>query len=156
MIRAFSCCVVVTLFLLVADARLHAEVLTINGTIKSVDSKSRNITVEANGETKSFDVSSKAKILIEGKDNPLDALKAAQKIKLTYHDDLEVVLKIEVVSSPSKDAKKSESIKYKKTGCRAVWQISETGDSHLPSQSEHLHRIPKHHLVHEMTEESIK
>ncbi len=76
----------------------HAEVITIDGTIRSVDGKNRTITVETGTEIKTFDVSSKAKISVEGKDANLDSLKLGQKAKLSYHDDLEIVLKVEVES----------------------------------------------------------
>jgi len=74
----------------------HAEVITIDGTIKSVDAAKRTITVETEGKEKMLDVSSKVKISVEGKDANLDALKEGQKVKLSYHDELEIVLKIDV------------------------------------------------------------
>ena len=79
-------------FFLAASA--HAEVITIEGTIKSVDTAKRTITVETEGEEKTLDVSSKAKISVEGKDAKLDALKSGQNVKLSYHDELEIVLKV--------------------------------------------------------------
>ncbi len=84
----------ILIFFLAATAQ--AEVITIDGTIKSVDAAKRTITVETEGEEKTLDVSSKAKISVEGKDANLDSLKPSQKVKLSYHDELEIVLKIEV------------------------------------------------------------
>ncbi len=113
---------------IISDAR--AEVITIDGTIKSVDANKRTITVETDGEAKTLDVSSKAKISTEGKDSALDSLKPGQNVKLSYHDELEIVLKIEVGTSiQSPDATKSESSKTSR--CRVVWHISETGESTL-------------------------
>jgi len=83
-------------FFLAASA--HAEVITIDSTIKSVDANKRTITVETEGEEKTLDVSSKAKVAIEGKDSTLDKLKAGQKVKLSYHDEVEIVLKIETMA----------------------------------------------------------
>jgi hypothetical protein len=83
------------LFLLCATAA-HAEVVTIDGTIKSVDAKKRTITVETGSKTLTFDVSSKAKISVDDKGASLDSLKPGQQVSLSYHDKLEVVLSVEV------------------------------------------------------------
>jgi len=77
----------------------HAEVITIDGTIKSVDANKRTITVETSDGAKTLDVSSKVKVSVEGKDAKLDSLKEGLKVKLSYHDELEIVLKIEIESS---------------------------------------------------------
>jgi hypothetical protein len=87
-------------FLFVTSA-VHAEVVTIDGTIRSVDTKKRTITVETGSKTLTLDMTSKAKISVEGKEGSLDSLKPGQKIKLSYHDKLEVVLKIEAASNSS-------------------------------------------------------
>src|SRR5580698_6739863 len=73
----------------------QAEVVTIDGTIKSVDPKKRTITVETGTKTLTLDVSSKAKISVDRKDGTQHPLNAGQKGKLAYHDKLEVVQKIE-------------------------------------------------------------
>jgi len=91
----------ILIFFLAATA--HAEVITIEGTIKSVDTAKRTITVETEGEEKTLDVSSKVKVSVEGKDAKLDKLKAGQKVKLSYHDELEIVVKIEVIPSNPTD-----------------------------------------------------
>jgi|GEM_PF-1304244 len=88
-------------FFLAASA--HAEVITIEGTIKSVDAAKRTITVETSDGAKTLDVSSKAKISNDGKDSTLDKLKAGQKVSLSYHDELEIVLKIEAIPSNPTD-----------------------------------------------------
>ncbi len=74
----------------------HAEVVTIDGTIKSVDAKKRTITIDTGSKTLTLDVSSKAKISVDEKDASLDSLKPGQQVGLSYHDKLEVVLKIVV------------------------------------------------------------
>jgi hypothetical protein len=81
----------------------QAEVVTIDGTIKSVDAQKRTITVESGSKTLTLDVSSKAKINVEGKDGGLDTLKPGQKVKLSYHKELEIVLKIEVAPAVPPD-----------------------------------------------------
>ena len=96
--------------LLLSGESLHAEVITIDGTIKSVDAAKRTITVETEGEAKTFDVSSKVKVSVEGKDAGLDALKEGQKVKLSYHDELEIVLKIEVGNHGKQDELNGEWI----------------------------------------------
>ena len=77
----------------------QAEVVTVEGTIKAVDAKKRTITVEADGEEQILDVSRKAKVNVKGTTAKLDSLKPGQKVKLSYHDDLEIVLKIEVMET---------------------------------------------------------
>ncbi len=99
--------------LLLSGATAQAEVITIEGTIKSVDAKNRTITVETSDGDKTLDVSSKAKISVEGKDAKLDALKPGQKVKLSYHDELEIVLKIEV--SPSNPTDGEEIVLFNGT-----------------------------------------
>jgi hypothetical protein len=77
----------------------YADVVTIDGTVKAVDAKTRTITVETGSKTLTLDVSSKAKISVEGKEASLDTLKPGETVKLSYHDKLEVVLKIAVASN---------------------------------------------------------
>ncbi len=97
----------------------QGEVITIAGTIKSVDANKRTITVETGGEEKTLDVSSKAKISTDGKDGGLDALKAGQQVKLSYHDDLEIVLKIEGLTTPFHTSSHLELISVSK-----IWDRS--------------------------------
>jgi len=84
-------------------ATAHAEVITIEGTIKSVDAAKRTITVETSDGAKTLDISSKVKITFEGNDANLDSLKSDQKVKLSYHDELEIVVKIEAIPSNPTD-----------------------------------------------------
>ncbi|QDT95247.1 hypothetical protein [Gimesia aquarii] len=69
-------------------------VITVEATVKSVDAKARTITVQRKSKTTELDVSRKAKITLLDKDATLEALKAGQEITLTFHTDLEIVLKI--------------------------------------------------------------
>lgn len=82
------------LFLLIS-VTAQAEVVSIEATIKSVDAKARTITVQRKDKTSELDVSRKAKITLLDKDATLEALKAGQEVTLTFHTDLEIVLKIE-------------------------------------------------------------
>ena len=87
------------IFLLPASP-IQAEVVTIDVTVKAIDAKERSITVTKMSKTKSKDieleVGKKAKIVIDGKDAALDAVKAGQKASVSYESDLEVVTRIEV------------------------------------------------------------
>ncbi|QDT24401.1 copper-binding protein [Gimesia chilikensis] len=81
-----------------ATSIAQAEVVSIEATVKSVDPQNNKITVERKGKTTEFDVS---------KNTDLSKLKAGQKVTLSYHLDLETVLKIETTqngSSPSSKA----------------------------------------------------
>jgi hypothetical protein len=82
------------LALSVADA-VQAAVITIEGTVKSVDAKKRTITVQTKTKTLELDVSRKAKVSVKGKTAKLDSLKPGQKVTISYHEGLEIVLKIE-------------------------------------------------------------
>jgi len=95
----FRCTILIALFAFSFPSFCRAEVVTIEGTIKSVDETARTITVETDGEATTLDVSRKAKVDANNKEAELDFLKPGQKVKLSYHDDLEIVLKIEVTSS---------------------------------------------------------
>jgi hypothetical protein len=87
----------VLLTLSVADIA-QAAVITIDGTVKSVDVKKRTITVQTKTKTLELDVSRKAKISVKSETAKLDSLAAGQKVKISYHDGLEIVLKIEAMS----------------------------------------------------------
>jgi hypothetical protein len=91
MIRRFSLTVC---FLVLGSTIADAAVVNIEGTIKSVDAAKRTITVETGKEAKTFDVSSKAKVTLNGEESKLDSLQPGQEVTLSYHDDLEIVLKI--------------------------------------------------------------
>lgn len=77
-------CFVLTMFASINN--VNADVVSIEATIKSVDVKNNKITVERKGKTTELDVSKSADI---------SNLKAGQKVTLSYHLDLETVLKIE-------------------------------------------------------------
>ena len=89
------------LMLVTVPATLLAEIITIEGVVKSVDSKRRVISIEVEGKVKKFDVGSKAKIVVDSKDDSLDSLKIGQSISLDYHDQLEVVVKVDAYSDKS-------------------------------------------------------
>ena len=91
-------CFAMILFL--ATSIAQAEVVSIEATIKSVDSQNNKITVKRKGKTTKFDVS---------KSTDISKLKAGQKVTLSYHLDLETVLKVESPESKS-DSKSPELI----------------------------------------------
>ena len=57
------------------SALASAGILTINGTLESVDTTARTISVEVDGESKTFNVSRKAKVSVEGESSLLDSFK---------------------------------------------------------------------------------
>jgi len=95
MSRFLTSACIALLALLVANA-VQAAVITIEGTVKSVDAKKRTISVKTKTKTLDLDVSRKAKVSVKGKTAKLDSLKVGQAVKLDYHDGLEIVLKIDV------------------------------------------------------------
>jgi hypothetical protein len=93
-------CIVFAAFCLISFcSRIQAEIITIDGTVKSVDATKRTITVETGTKEMTLDVGSKAKISIDGEDSGLDGLKEGRTVRLSYHDQLEVVVKIEAMLS---------------------------------------------------------
>lgn len=92
-----------TLTLLVLPALViahhaFADIITVEGKIMSVNANGRTISIEIEGASKEFDVSSKAKVRIDGMDAKLDSLKEEQKVSLSYHDQLDIVMKIDAYS----------------------------------------------------------
>lgn len=63
----------------------QAEVVTIEGTIKSIDKVGKKITIERKGKEKELDLS---------KDIDTSSLKVGQRIDLKFHLDLEIVVSI--------------------------------------------------------------
>lgn len=100
-----------------------AETVTVDVTIKAIDSKSRGITVSY--ETKSgqksidLDVSRKAEITVNGEAGRLESVKPGQKAKVTYEKDLQVVTKIEATGEGTPPGKEVY---------RLTLQLSEFGD----------------------------
>jgi Cu/Ag efflux protein CusF len=91
-------CFAMILFL--ATSIAQAEVVSIEATVKSVDPQNNKITIERKGKTTEFDVS---------KSTDISKLKAGQKVTLSYHLDLETVLKVESPEAKS-DLKSPELI----------------------------------------------
>lgn len=135
-------------FLLQFMATADAAVITIEGTVKSVDGKSRTITVETSDGAKALDVSSKAKVAANGKEAAFDSLKSGQRVKLSYHDGLEVVLSIDVASIAFNEVRRFAghsspvmSVAVHPNGrtiasCGAdrtirVWNLAESSDEHV-------------------------
>lgn len=124
--------------IILAGSGVQAEVVSIDVTIKAIDAKDRSITVTKTTKSQSKDieleVGKKAKVSLDGKEATLDSLKPGQKASISYESDLEVVTNIEVTddgNTQSHDKAKTDSVVFKKTGCRVVWTILETGDSTL-------------------------
>lgn len=91
--------------LLLMMPSVQAEILSIDGTLKSVDSKKRTITVETGTKELILDVGSKAKITAEGSITTLEKLESGRRITLSFHDQLEVVVSIETFSENPEVAK---------------------------------------------------
>jgi hypothetical protein len=120
MLKTVQCCLAL-LFVGLATDSVQAAVITIDGTVKSVDAEKRTITVKTKTKTLKLDVSRKAKISVKSETAKLDSLKVGQKVKISYHDGLEIVLKIEVLSQSiklfnGKDLKGWKALNNKKTG----------------------------------------
>jgi hypothetical protein len=118
----FGFVVLIAALLLIASSAL-ATVVEVDVTIKSVDAKSRGITVTY--ETKSgqksidLDVSRKAEITINGEAGSLGQLRPGQKAKVVYEKDLQVVTKIEATGQGTPPGKEVY---------RLTLQLSEFGD----------------------------
>ena len=84
-----------TFVLLLFCQTVQAAAVTVDVTIKSVDTKARGITVGY--ETKlgqksiDLDVSRKATITINGESGSFDSLRPGQKAKVTYEKELQIV-----------------------------------------------------------------
>ena len=88
------------IFWLLAPTPVLADSITIDVTVKAIDTKSMTITVaKVSGpkeKTLQLDISKKAKISINGKDAPLGNVRPGQKAVISYDSGLEVVSKIEI------------------------------------------------------------
>ncbi|MCE5302617.1 MAG: PDZ domain-containing protein [Planctomycetaceae bacterium] len=114
-------CVIVALLLVGTIAR--AETVEVDVTVKSVDVKSRAITVtyktESGQKSIDLDVSRKAEITVNGEAGTLDSVKPGQKAKVTYEKELQVVTKIDATGEGTAPGKEVY---------RLTLQLSEFGD----------------------------
>jgi len=81
-----------------------ADIITIDGVVKSVDVEKRTITIESGAKERTLDVSSKAKITLDGKNSSLSELKKGTAATLSVHDGLDVVVKVIANDSKHDDA----------------------------------------------------
>lgn len=79
-------------------APVYAEIISIDGTVKSIDAPKRTITIETSTKEMTLDVGSKAKITTNGSIATLEKLEPGGRITLKFHDQLEVVVSIESFS----------------------------------------------------------
>jgi len=98
--------VVACIFLLMSSSAIHADIITIEGVVKSVDAKKRTITVETGAKERTLDVSSKTMVSVDGQEEKIDILKNGQVVRLSFHEQLEVVVKIEVKASRAEEDQK--------------------------------------------------
>ena len=84
--------------LLLMMPSVQAEILSIDGTLKSVDAKKRTITVETGTKEMVLDVGSKAKITADGSTTTLEKLESGRRVTFSFHDQLEVVVSIEMTA----------------------------------------------------------
>jgi hypothetical protein len=88
-----------TLSALLVSLPVQAAVVTVEVTIKAVNSQARGITVvyktELGEKTIELDVSRKAEITVNGKGGTLDSLGPGMKAKVSYDKDLAIVTKID-------------------------------------------------------------
>ena len=78
---------------------IRSEIISIDGTVKSIDAKNRTITVETDTKELTLDVGNKAKITSDGEDVKLDSLKVGQKVSASLHDKLDVVVAIDIIGN---------------------------------------------------------
>jgi hypothetical protein len=109
----------------------QAAIVEVEVTIKSVDAKSRGITVVY--ETKlgqksiDLDVSRKAEITVNGKEGTLDSLGRGLNGKVSYDKDLAIVTKIEAKGTP---------VATKQPELVEVSELNDGGDNEWPSLTE--------------------
>lgn len=82
----------VAMLLATLGAVVHAEVIELEGTIKSIDAEKREITIGK----KTLDVAKKCQIVIEGEEANLADLKVDQKVLVEFDDDVDVAKTIAV------------------------------------------------------------
>ena len=102
---------------LVGMTSAHAAEVVIEGTVTAVDAENLTVELEVDGEDQKLDVSRKAKVTIDGDESKLSAIKAGQAARLSYHDELEIVLRIDVLAKgldgPPSDAVPFQGHVYK-------------------------------------------
>lgn len=82
-----------------------ADIISIEGTVKSVDAK-RNAQSRSRPAPKMvLDVGSKAKITADGSTTTLEKLESGRRISLSFHDQLEVVVSVETFAENPEGAK---------------------------------------------------
>jgi hypothetical protein len=129
---AFAISILLTVFMV---CFAHAEVVTIDVTVKKISVKERMITVtkikpsKTNPKDIELEVTNAAKIMVGGKKTTLEAIKANQKASISYETGLEVVTRIEVAEPDLPVSSNPEISPLKKSGCRLIWTISENGES---------------------------
>lgn len=95
----------------------HAEVLELEGTIKSVDAAKREITIGR----KTLDVAKKCRITIDGKELGIEDLKPDQEATVEYDSELEVAKSITV----GEDAAADEAVARDMKALQGEWEAVE-------------------------------
>ena len=95
----------------------HAEVLELEGTVKSIDPSKREITIGR----KTLDVAKKCRITIDGKESEIDDLKPNQDAKVEYDSELEVAKSITV----GEDAAADEAVARDMKALQGEWEAVE-------------------------------
>ena len=93
--------------LLLFCTAIQADVLELEGTIKSLDADKREIMIG----TKTLDVAKKCRITIDGREAALADLKVDQKVVVEYDDDLEVAKSITVGDDVPDDTATARDLK---------------------------------------------
>jgi uncharacterized protein (TIGR03067 family) len=95
----------------------HAEVIELEGTIKSVDASKREITIGR----KTLDVAKKCRITIDGKELGIEDLKQDQEATVEYDSELEVAKSITV----GEDAAADEAVARDMKALQGEWEAVE-------------------------------
>jgi uncharacterized protein (TIGR03067 family) len=125
LVWAGLCCFIV--------AVAHAEVLELEGTIKSVDAAKREITIGR----KTLDVAKKCQITIDGADATLADLKADQEVVVEFDDELEVAKSISVGEAPDPQDETTRVLK----ALQGEWEAVEAEFNGQPLERNAVRRL---------------
>lgn len=105
------------IFLSMASAVAFAEVIELEGTIKSVDADKREITIGR----KTIEVAKKCRITIDGKESDIGDLKPDQAVTVEYDEDLEIAKTISV----GDDSASSDALAQDLKALQGEWEAVE-------------------------------
>ena len=103
----------------------HAEIVSVKGTVKSIDSVERLLELTLESGTIELEVSRKAEVTADGQAVELNDVSTGQKVSVKYHEDLDIVVEIKIDGSvPSSSDKVVELLE--------VSELSPNGNPQYP------------------------